>query len=166
MIQSRFLGALALVGSIASFGLSTGCSSTSTSGPSGTTDSGGGGGGDTGGGGGDTGGGSCNGTPATHDVQVGGTSFTFTPSALSICKGDTVHWVWMGGPHTVTSGTVTGGAGTADNNFCNQNDTNCSANPTENAGNTYDHTFATSGAFPYFCRPHAGSGMTGTITVQ
>jgi plastocyanin len=104
----------------------------------------------------------CNGTPTTHDVQVGGVSFSFTPSTLTICAGDTVHWVWMGSGHTVTSGTN----GTADNKFCNQNNMNCSANPTESTGNTYDFTFATAGTFPYFCRPHASLGMTGTITVQ
>jgi plastocyanin len=30
----------------------------------------------------------------------------------------------------------------------------------------YDHTFTTAGTFPYFCAPHASSGMVGTIVVQ
>jgi plastocyanin len=178
MTYTRSLGALVagLFFAPCAF-FSTGCSSSST--PTGETDSGTPPA-DTGtvtdtGGGTETGP-TCNGTPTTHDVQVGGTTYTFTPSALTICKGDTVHWVWMGGPHTVTSGNVTGGTvtmgvmmggtGTPDNKFCNQNNMNCAMAPTEMAGNTYDFTFTTAGSFPYYCSPHATLGMIGTITVQ
>jgi plastocyanin len=117
---------------------------------------------------GDTGTPTCSGTPATHDVQVGGSTFTFTPATLTICAGDTVHWVWMGTGHDVESGTN----GTADNKFCSgtsptdPGDTNCAMAPLQNAGFTYDHVFTTAGSFPYFCRPHASIGMVGTITVQ
>lgn len=38
--------------------------------------------------------------------------------------------------------------------------------PVANTGNVYMFTFTTKGTYPYFCRPHAGAGMTGTITVQ
>ena len=34
------------------------------------------------------------------------------------------------------------------------------------AGNVYVFPFTTKGTYPYFCRPHVGAGMTGTITVQ
>ncbi len=114
----------------------------------------------------DSGGSTCNGTPTTHDVQVGGASFTFTPSTLTVCTGDTVHWVWMGTGHNVTSGTVTGGIGTPDNKFCNPNNMNCAAAPLESTGTTYDNVFMTAGSFPYYCSAHASLGMTGTITVQ
>src|ERR1700722_15884938 len=101
--SGRSLGALvaALFLALCAF-FSTGCSSSST--PTGETDSGtppAATGRVTDTGGGTETGPTCNGTPTTHDVQVGGTTYTFTPSALTICKGDTVHWVWMGGPHTV-----------------------------------------------------------------
>jgi plastocyanin len=33
-------------------------------------------------------------------------------------------------------------------------------------GATYDHTFTTTGTFPYYCSVHFFLGMTGTITVQ
>ncbi len=33
-------------------------------------------------------------------------------------------------------------------------------------GETFTHTFDTEGAFPYYCSPHRGLGMTGSITVQ
>ncbi|GAC1672527.1 MAG: hypothetical protein NVS9B8_15440 [Candidatus Limnocylindrales bacterium] len=32
-------------------------------------------------------------------------------------------------------------------------------------GASYSHTFTTAGTYPYFCKIHADSGMTGTITV-
>jgi plastocyanin len=111
----------------------------------------------------------CNGTPATHAVTVGpNSSLTFSPSALTICPGDTVTWTWAGSGHDVTSGTN----GTPDNNFCNgatsgdPGDTNCAMAPLENAGFVYSHVFPTAGTFPYYCRPHFSFGMTGTITVQ
>ena len=34
------------------------------------------------------------------------------------------------------------------------------------AGQKFEHTFTSAGAFSYFCRPHVGRGMTGTITVN
>lgn len=33
-------------------------------------------------------------------------------------------------------------------------------------GETYSHTFETSGEFTYVCVPHAGSGMIGTVIVE
>jgi plastocyanin len=81
---------------------------------------------------------------------------------LTIAVGDTVKWVWASSGHTVTSGS----AGVADGTFCSPSDANCDTAATSNAGATYSHTFAAAGDFPYFCRPHAGAGMTGDITVQ
>ncbi len=99
-------------------------------------------------------------------VTVGpGGSFTFSPASLSIKVGDTVTWTWATGGHDVVSCMP----GTPDGKFCSPSDTApCDANatPVSNAGATYKHTFTTAGTFPYFCRPHAGAGMTGTITVQ
>ncbi|MGH7293483.1 MAG: cupredoxin domain-containing protein, partial [Polyangiaceae bacterium] len=89
-------------------------------------------------------------------------SHTFTPAALSVHAGDTVHWVWQQSGHTVTSGPP----GTADDLFCSPGDTGCSSSPTSSAGSTYDHVFATAGTYPYFCRIHWDAGMVGAITVQ
>ena len=100
---------------------------------------------------------------SNHTVTVGPTgSLTFEPSTLTIGVGETVHWVWQSSGHTVTSGT----GGTPDNKFCSPNDQNCATAATSNSGATYDHTFGAAGTYPYFCRPHAAAGMTGTITVQ
>lgn len=32
-------------------------------------------------------------------------------------------------------------------------------------GETYEHTFETTGKYTYVCTPHAASGMVGTVTV-
>jgi plastocyanin len=89
-------------------------------------------------------------------------TLTFSPDTLTICRGDTVTWMWGSDSHTVTSGTGC----TPDNQFCSPNDTNCATAATSITGATYSHTFPAAGTFPYFCRPHCGSGMTGSIVVQ
>ncbi len=108
-------------------------------------------------------GGMCTGSPMTHDVLVGPNgTISYQPSTLTICAGDTVHWIWMSSGHTVTSGTP----GMPDGMFCSPNDMNCASGTTSNAGATYDHLFPAAGAFPYYCVPHGFSGMTGQVTVQ
>ncbi len=93
-------------------------------------------------------------TPAlavTHTVnQVG---FTFVPANLTIAPGDTVQWVWANGIHTVTSGPPTC---VADGLFTMPFD---AGNPTPS------QLFPTAGVVPYFCIPHCGLNMVGTINV-
>ncbi|GEM_PF-802002 len=98
----------------------------------------------------------------THTVMVGDGGLTFSPANLTIHAGDTVHWVWAGCCHNVVSGMD----GTSDGRFCSPNDTGCATAPLSGAGTTYDHTFPTTGTFPYYCSAHFALGMTGTITVQ
>ena len=101
--------------------------------------------------------------PTTFTVLVApGDSHTFRPASLDVRMGDTVHWVWEVGGHTVTSGSD----GNADGVFCSPSDGACSGSPTSDNGATYDHRFTTAGTFPYFCRPHFSSGMTGNVTVR
>lgn len=33
-------------------------------------------------------------------------------------------------------------------------------------GDTFEHTFETAGTYEYFCIPHEGSGMVGTVQVR
>lgn len=98
----------------------------------------------------------------TYDVTVGpGFTLTFSPATLNVNAGDTVRWSWAGSNHTVTSGNCC----SADNKFCSPNDLSCSTAGINNAGFVYTHTFSAGGSFPYFCRLHGGSGMTGVINV-
>jgi plastocyanin len=86
-------------------------------------------------------------------VHVTAQNFSFTPAVVTISVGDTVTWTFSGGPHTSTSGT------------------NCTADGKWNSGSmssgsTFSHTFTQAGNFPYFCIPHCGLGMTGTVVVN
>jgi plastocyanin len=59
-----------------------------------------------------------------------------------------------------------GGVGAADGKFCSPNDVMCTSPTTLGSGAAYHHQFTAAGTYPYFCSPHAGAGMTGTVTVQ
>jgi plastocyanin len=85
---------------------------------------------------------------STVTVNVGGGGNRFTPSSVNIQVGTTVHWVWQGGSHSVTSN---GGPDTYDSGI-------------HSSGFTFDHTFNTAGASTYFCEVH-GIMMSGTVNV-
>ncbi len=91
----------------------------------------------------------------THTINQSGLSFS--PSPITIELGDTVEWVWGSGNHTVTSGT-----GAADPNVGSLFDSSF------NSGNPLvTYTFSdTVGLYSYFCRPHEGANMKGTINVE
>ena len=90
--------------------------------------------------------------PGDHVVVMG--DHTFNPSVINISVGETVTWVNESSlAHTVTSGS----AGDHDGNFDSG-----SVSP----GGEFSHTFQTAGSYEYFCIPHLGAGMTGTVHVQ
>jgi hypothetical protein len=83
---------------------------------------------------------------------------SFTPSAVTIHPGDTVHWVWDSGTHSTTS--VAHSAETWDSGV------------QSTPGSTFDHTFTHTGTFSYYCSIHGfdqgngtAGGMSGTVTV-
>ena len=122
-----------------------------------------------GGGGGAYGGGGGGGMQAqcpagTQVVTVGAGPYgmSFSPASINIHVNDTVCWTWVGGPHSVVSGT----ACTADNVFCSPVDTNCANAPGEDVGAAYTHKFTTAGTFPFFCSFHCAMGMVGSVNVQ
>jgi plastocyanin len=86
-------------------------------------------------------------------------NFFFNPDPVTIHVGDTVHWVWDTGNHTVTS-------------YAGAGDTFNSGVTPLNTGATFDHTFNVAGTFQYRCTVHSAplgngfSGMIGTITVM
>jgi plastocyanin len=91
---------------------------------------------------------------AVDTVEAAGVAFS--PSSLTISVGDTVVWIWINDSHTVTSGTgaVDPQAGVLWNEFLDV------------ANQSFEREFPTDGVFPFFCIPHEGFGMTGSITVQ
>jgi plastocyanin len=90
---------------------------------------------------------------ATVNVNVA--NFFFSPSTVTINQGDTIHWIWVGGTHSSTSGGCPGGNCTPDGLW----------NSTGKTSGTFDHTFPDAGTFSYFCEVHLAS-MTGKVTVK
>lgn len=83
-------------------------------------------------------------TPVTHNLAI--RNFSFSPSAITIKKGDSVVWTNMdSAPHTVTG--TNGGP----------------ASGTLNLNGTYKFTFNNTGTFNYRCTIHPN--MTGVVTV-
>lgn len=83
---------------------------------------------------------------ATVEVTV--RNFEFVPATINIQPGDTVVWNAVQGAHDVVA-----------------NDGSFSSGSVKQAPWTFSHTFNTEGTFRYFCSPHQGFGMVGTIVV-
>jgi plastocyanin len=89
-------------------------------------------------------------TAAVYTVEV--SDFQFTPDSVLVEVSDVVHWVWIEGSHTTTSGD------------------NCTPNglwntPLGPSLRTFDYTFHSEGRYNYFCDPHCDMGMTGSVIV-
>lgn len=113
-------------------------------------ESGGGGGNETGGGGG--------GQTVNKTVTVGPNGNpVFEPKSIEVTPGSTVTWKWESNNHNVVVASQPKKAswkGTAG-----------PPNKTYGTGHTYKHTFETLGTYEYYCDPHRGLGMTGTVEV-
>jgi len=88
---------------------------------------------------------------AIHEVVQDGNSFN--PEVVVIQPGDTVHWTWTLGIHTVTSGSNCVPDGLFDA-------------PLDTGHREFSFTFDTVGTYDYFCLPHCSMGMTGTVEVE
>src|SRR5438105_12187893 len=86
-------------------------------------------------------------------VMVGSDGFSFSPESVTIQRGDTVKWTWSASGHSSTAGTPGVPSWFWDSGILNQ-------------GATFSHTFNVVGSFPYYCTPHGGCGMIGTVTVS
>jgi len=85
---------------------------------------------------GNTGGTGSSTSPTTYDIEI--KNFAFSPSTLTIKKGDTVKWTNQDSTrHTATSDSR------------NELDSELLAK-----GDSYSHTFNSVGTFNYHCTPH------------
>ena len=92
-------------------------------------------------------------TPRVAIVTANGSTLRFVPALAIMEQGDHVRWVNGGGSHTTTSGSPC-----VANNLWTSNlntTTTMFTRQFNDAPNNY----------PYFCSPHCGLGMTGTIRV-
>lgn len=93
------------------------------------------------------------GGPGTETVTVGTDGNEFDPATVDISTGTTVTFVWEESGHNIAVESQPDGSdwdGVDD---------------TQDEGFEHEHTFETAGTYEYVCEPHAGQGMTGTITV-
>lgn len=107
----------------------------------------------------------CTGVPSkTVTINVGMGGNNFDPKMQTIIRCDKVRWVWVAGNHNVVSGS----GGTPDNWFCSDPTMagNCATSAVKSPPNSYEFQFTVKGTYPYYCRPHLGAGMTGTIVVN
>ena len=91
---------------------------------------------------------------ATYEVKMGTDTFQlqFDPSSLTISAGDTVKWVSNQlPPHNVV---VEGHPELSHDQLA------------FSSGDSFEATFDTPGTYTYYCQPHRGAGMVGTITVE
>ncbi|MFC7226239.1 plastocyanin/azurin family copper-binding protein [Salinirubellus salinus] len=95
------------------------------------------------------------GSNADHTVVVGPAgSLVFDPAELAVAPGDTVQFSWESNFHTVTVESAPSAS-----------DWTGTGEETQDAGYTHTHTFEVTGTYDYYCNPHRGSGMVGSITV-
>ncbi len=85
-------------------------------------------------------------------VEANGGAFGFGPPAVHVDNGATVEFEWTGegGGHNV----VSDGDGPLD-----------SGSAVSSAGVNYEYTFEEDGVYNYYCAPHQGLNMKGSIVV-
>ncbi len=72
-------------------------------------------------------------------------NWTFgTDASVSIKKGDSVKWVWSGGPHNVAGSSTSG---------------------SPRSGGSYTRKFTSKGTFKFYCKPHKAI-MNATVRVS
>lgn len=89
----------------------------------------------------------------THNVKVHVVTMEgmkFNPKVLEIKVGETIRWVnQSNSAHNVIA-----------------NDKSFESRMLTAKGDVFEHTFRTTGVFPYFCQPHKIMGMKGQIIVK
>merc|ERR1719235_2719072 len=110
------------------------------------------------------------GCPLTHrrmpvanaDVKLGSDSggLAFVPSELTIKSGEVIKFVNnVGFPHNVVFDEDQVPEGVSAEKISKEDYLNA-------AGETYELKLDKPGKYSYYCEPHQGAGMKGTITVQ
>jgi plastocyanin len=103
-------------------------------------------------------------------------ALAFAPGEITIAPGDTVVWENVGSVgHSVTAyqdELPEGAAYWASGGFDSEDAARgaYSAGDPDSGdvpgGETYEHTFETTGEYGYFCIPHEAAGMVGTVVVE
>ncbi|WP_435365473.1 DUF5059 domain-containing protein [Haloarchaeobius sp. DYHT-AS-18] len=113
------------------------------------------------------------GVPEDADHVVDMKAVSFEPAELTVKKGDTVAWKHVAGEaHSVTAkgdAIPEGASFWASGGFESQDAAETGWEEGKGAvqsGQSYVHTFETTGTHEYYCIPHAAAGMAGTVVVE
>ncbi|AHG02640.1 copper-binding protein [Halobacterium sp. DL1] len=157
--RRTFLASVGTASALALAGCSSGSGQSEDDGGDTTTES------DDSGGGGDSGS-----FTETSTIEMND-ELAFAPKQVQVSAGTTVTWENVGAvAHSVTAyedEIPDGAAYFASGGFDAEQAAN-EAYPDEGSipeGETYEHTFETTGTYEYYCIPHEMSGMVGTIKV-
>lgn len=93
----------------------------------------------------------CSSSKSTNPTSKG----SFSPKDVSVLVGDTVIWTATAGTHSITSGT---GSSDPQSGALFDHDLD--------SGQTFARVFNAAGVVHYYCKPHEGDGMKGTVTVS
>lgn len=97
---------------------------------------------------------------STKIVKAGSDTgaLVFVPSRITICAGDSITWIDnMGGPHNVVFDYDDVPAGV---------DAEAISTDSQLGGEGFTMKFDKAGTYEYYCEPHRGAGMMGTIVVS
>ncbi|WP_323676942.1 plastocyanin/azurin family copper-binding protein [Halorubellus sp. PRR65] len=98
-------------------------------------------------------------TPTTETVTVApGGRLRFDPARVTVPVGSTVEFRWDSGGHNVRVAARPDGG--------DWDGTSGGDGTTYGVGHTHSHTFAVAGTYEYYCAPHRGAGMRGTVVVE
>ncbi|MFC7142045.1 DUF5059 domain-containing protein [Halosimplex aquaticum] len=113
------------------------------------------------------------GVPDDADHVVDLKAVAFDPAELTVSKGDKVAWKHAAGePHSVTAagdGIPDGADYWASGDFDSEDAARSGWEEGKGAvqsGQSFVHTFETTGTHEYYCIPHEAAGMTGSVTVE
>ena len=113
------------------------------------------------------------GVPDDADHVIDMNAAAFEPAELTVSQGDTVAWPHAAGEaHSVSAyqDDVPEDAGYwASGGFESEEAARTGWENGQGAvqsGQTYVHTFETTGTHEYFCIPHEAAGMVGSVTVE
>ncbi len=106
----------------------------------------------------------------THTVDMND-NLEFVPADITIEPGDTIEWVNVGSVgHTVTAyrdGIPEEAEYFASGDFDSEDAARSNASAGDiPGGESYSHTFDIVGTYDYFCIPHEGAGMVGSVSVE
>lgn len=113
------------------------------------------------------------GVPDDADHVVDMAPVSFDPAELAVSQGDTVAWTHAGGePHSVTAyeeripeDATYWASGDFESEKAARNGWEEGEGAVQ-SGESYVHTFETTGTHEYVCVPHEAAGMVGTVVVE